>query len=250
MTKEESSRWRWAVIISICLHAAFFFIIGSMPEKTEEEKHPAMSVRLVMCSVPQSGGGRAGEAKEKKRAETRQAPKPAQSAVKQTEKKTVKKTEKKVEKKIVKPAVKPTEAVTAEKPQERPAPPQEEQLAAGSSGAPDSAGASEADAGGGKGNGNGKGAGHDAANGIASLGDLEVLKKTAPEYPLFSRKRREEGTVVIIARVTDGSVTEAELESSSGHSRLDESAMRAVMGWKFNSTGTLRVRIPFVFKLR
>ena len=40
------------------------------------------------------------------------------------------------------------------------------------------------------------------------------------------------------------------LEKTSGHDRLDASALRAVMEWKFNSEGIIRVRIPFTFRIR
>ena len=111
--------------------------------------------------------------------------------------------------------------------------------AAASSGADETApvGASSGEGGGygggiGTGQGNGIGPGSSGGYGIADVGDLEVLKKVTPEYPLFSRKRREEGTAVIIARIENGSVTSAVLEKTSGHDRLDASALRAVMEWK------------------
>ena len=35
-----------------------------------------------------------------------------------------------------------------------------------------------------------------------------------------------------------------------GYDRLDNSALRAVKGWRFRHKGRIRVRIPFVFKIR
>lgn len=84
---------------------------------------------------------------------------------------------------------------------------------------------------------------------IVELNTIEVLKKIVPNYSTFSRKRKEEGTVNIIARVTDGRVISTEVESSSGYPRLDESALRAVSQWKFKNSGTIRVRVPINFKL-
>ena len=85
---------------------------------------------------------------------------------------------------------------------------------------------------------------------VIELDALEVVKKVLPDYSSFSRKRKEEGTVKIIATVTDGRVVSAEVESSSGYPRLDESALRAVRQWLFKNSGTVRVRVPVVFKLK
>ena len=84
---------------------------------------------------------------------------------------------------------------------------------------------------------------------IVELNTIEVLRKIVPNYSTFSRKRKEEGTVNIIARVTDGRVVSTEVESSSGYPRLDESALRAVSQWMFKNRGTIRVRVPINFKL-
>ncbi len=85
---------------------------------------------------------------------------------------------------------------------------------------------------------------------VAEIDTLEVVKKILPNYSSFSRKRKEEGTVVIIATVTDGRVVNAEVESSSGYPRLDESALRAVRQWLFKNSGTLKVRVPVLFRLK
>lgn len=84
---------------------------------------------------------------------------------------------------------------------------------------------------------------------IVELNTIEVLRKILPNYSAFSRKRKEEGTVNIIATVTDGRVISTEVESSSGYPRLDESALRAVSQWMFKNRGTIRVRVPINFKL-
>ena len=85
---------------------------------------------------------------------------------------------------------------------------------------------------------------------VIELDTLEVVKKVLPDYSSFSRKRKEEGTVKIIATVTDGRVVNAEIESSSGFQRLDESALRAVRQWLFKNNGTVRVRVPVTFRLK
>ena len=85
---------------------------------------------------------------------------------------------------------------------------------------------------------------------VVELDTLEVVKKVIPDYSSFSRKRKEEGTVKIIATVAGGKVVTAEIESSSGFPRLDESALRAVRHWLFKNSGTVRVRVPMTFKLK
>lgn len=84
---------------------------------------------------------------------------------------------------------------------------------------------------------------------VIEVDTLDVLKKVMPSYSSFSRKRKEQGTVKIIATVTDGKVVNAEIEISSGFKRLDESALRAVRQWLFINSGTVRVRVPITFKL-
>jgi len=77
----------------------------------------------------------------------------------------------------------------------------------------------------------------------------DVTRRIKPDYPRASRLRQEEGTVVIIAQISGGRVTEAEIESSSGHERLDHSALKAVKRWQFSIRGQEKVRIPVVFRL-
>ncbi len=57
-----------------------------------------------------------------------------------------------------------------------------------------------------------------------------------PEYPASSRRLGQEGTVVLLLFVnSDGKVTDAKIEKSSGFSRLDDSAVReALKSWRFH----------------
>ena len=102
----------------------------------------------------------------------------------------------------------------------------------------------------GSGSGTGEGTGYGEGSGIADVNSLEVTHKVLPDYPAFSRKRKEEGTAVIIAAVENGRVRSVEIEKTSGYDRLDNSALRAVKEWRFRYEGRIRVRIPFVFKIR
>ena len=77
------------------------------------------------------------------------------------------------------------------------------------------------------------------------------------EYPIASRRRNEQGTALVRARVgTDGSVERVELAQSSGSAQLDESALAAVRGWRFlpalerGTPVVSEVDLPVVFRLR
>lgn len=56
-----------------------------------------------------------------------------------------------------------------------------------------------------------------------------------PPYPSISRRRGEEGTVVLeLLVLKDGSVDDVKIKESSGFPRLDKSAMDAVRRWRYN----------------
>lgn len=56
----------------------------------------------------------------------------------------------------------------------------------------------------------------------------------APVYPMRSRRLGEEGRVLLRAHITAaGRVDEIAVKNSSGHGRLDQSALDAVRAWKF-----------------
>lgn len=64
--------------------------------------------------------------------------------------------------------------------------------------------------------------------------DASSLSNTAPAYPALSRRLGEEGRVLLDVHIlADGSVGELKLKKSSGSSRLDEAAMKAVKNWKY-----------------
>ena len=78
---------------------------------------------------------------------------------------------------------------------------------------------------------------------------LSIVKRILPDYPLFSRKRGEEGKTDILVTIESGRVTDAEVERSSGSTRLDGAALRAARLWVFSGNVTARARIPFLFQL-
>lgn len=93
-------------------------------------------------------------------------------------------------------------------------------------------------------------------------GDLLIPSGT-PDYPLLSRRSGEQGTVTLAFTLTEGGTAEAiELETSSGHPRLDASAMRFLKETRLQTpdsraamagmTGMAggRYRLSFVFSLK
>lgn len=64
--------------------------------------------------------------------------------------------------------------------------------------------------------------------------DASFLNNPAPRYPPESRRRREEGRVLLdVFILADGTVGEITLKRSSGYPRLDESALDAVRRWRY-----------------
>ncbi|WP_088183248.1 energy transducer TonB [Sphingobium sp. Z007] len=90
-------------------------------------------------------------------------------------------------------------------------------------------------------------------------GDLgtQMVAGKPPRYPIDSRRKREQGTVVLaITLAVDGAVESIAVSQSSGFSRLDNAARDAVKGWRWKPTirggQPVRVRgvveIPFVLR--
>ncbi|MCZ7653034.1 MAG: energy transducer TonB [Rhodocyclaceae bacterium] len=78
-----------------------------------------------------------------------------------------------------------------------------------------------------------------------------------PAYPVSSRRRGEEGRVMLRVFVdAQGRAAKVEVQESSGHNRLDESAVTAVARWRFvparrgSEPLAAWVRVPIVFSLR
>ncbi|BBE35153.1 energy transducer TonB [Sphingosinicella microcystinivorans] len=84
-----------------------------------------------------------------------------------------------------------------------------------------------------------------------------MISAKPPAYPLESRRKREQGIVVLALTLgTDGNVADIHLAKSSGYDRLDRAALGAVRHWRWSPTirdgvavavrGT--VEIPFVLQ--
>ena len=64
-----------------------------------------------------------------------------------------------------------------------------------------------------------------------------MVSATPPKYPIESRKKREQGTVVLSVLVgTSGGVEQVSIAKSSGFSRLDKAALDAVRRWRWSPT--------------
>jgi protein TonB len=86
--------------------------------------------------------------------------------------------------------------------------------------------------------------------------DADYLRNPPPPYPPLSRRMGEEGKVILRVSVTPNGTAEAvEIRTSSGSSRLDESALNTVRNWKFipAKRGDVAVQswvlVPIIFKL-
>jgi protein TonB len=84
----------------------------------------------------------------------------------------------------------------------------------------------------------------------------DYLDNPAPYYPQLSRRAGEQGRVVLRVLVNpSGRADEVEIRTSSGHSRLDESARDTVRRWRFvpakrgDTPVPARVLIPISFRL-
>lgn len=91
---------------------------------------------------------------------------------------------------------------------------------------------------------------------VANL-STNLLNGAPPTYPMGSRRKREQGTVVLELVISrDGRVTDISVHRSSGFSALDQAAIAAVRKWRWSPTIrdgqrvpiTGLVRIPFVLK--
>jgi protein TonB len=87
--------------------------------------------------------------------------------------------------------------------------------------------------------------------------NADYLHNPAPPYPPLARRMNEQGRVVLRVLVNaDGFVEQVELRTSSGSSRLDQSALETVRTWKFvparrgNSPVAAWVLVPISFSLQ
>lgn len=64
--------------------------------------------------------------------------------------------------------------------------------------------------------------------------DADYLNNPRPAYPALSRRLGEQGNVVVRVYITaDGQATRAEIRTSSGYERLDQTALQTVQRWRY-----------------
>lgn len=105
------------------------------------------------------------------------------------------------------------------------------------------------------GTGNGSGYGPGSGDGSGAIGP-QALSRPEPPYPESARRAGIEGTTLVGMTIsTDGSVTSAWVESSSGNGELDSAAVNAVYSWRFvpaqinGMSVTANSRVPITFRL-
>ncbi len=103
-----------------------------------------------------------------------------------------------------------------------------------------------------RGNGNsgnsGNGSSGESQSGNAnsgSRGRIRCQECSKPQYPDSARERRLEGAATVAVDIApDGSVTNVRIMQSSGHPELDEAAVNAARGWRFEASATGRQAVP------
>jgi protein TonB len=79
----------------------------------------------------------------------------------------------------------------------------------------------------------------------------DVVKQVKPVYPLASRRRGEEGTVLFEVKVNpSGAVEEVRIVESSGYPLLDQAAARALKEWRFRECSGPIFLVPVQFQLQ
>ncbi len=72
----------------------------------------------------------------------------------------------------------------------------------------------------------------------------------APLYPKISRKRKEQGTVLLLLLVSKlGKVESIQIKRSSGFSRLDQAALQAVKQWRFTAASQNGQAIDYWYEM-
>jgi periplasmic protein TonB len=80
--------------------------------------------------------------------------------------------------------------------------------------------------------------------------DASQFNNPTPVYPTQSRRLKEAGVVVLEVLVkADGSLGDMRLKTSSGYTRLDEAAQKAVKGWRFVPAKRGNQAIDFWYEL-
>lgn len=84
----------------------------------------------------------------------------------------------------------------------------------------------------------------------------DYLNNPKPPYPPLSKRLREEGKVILRVLIeTDGTAAKAEIRTSSGYDRLDQTALQTVLRWRYvpgkrnGAPEAMWFNIPLTFQL-
>ncbi|OBR43291.1 MULTISPECIES: energy transducer TonB [Aeromonas] len=231
--------------ISIALHlAAFWWLYAHQPAPITPPLPLTLSARWVGEAATNDAPAPATTAQQVQKVPQKARPLP-----------TPKKPPLKPVKKSVKPVVKPLEnrtppvQPTKVMPVSSPQPPVTAPALAAAATAAQSSGESASQhparkAGGGAGN-------------SAPIARDARLNNPEPQYPYESRRRGEEGRVILHVWVTaEGTAASVEVAKSSGYRRLDMTARKTVSRWKFipakqnNVAVEASAKVTIIFKLR
>lgn len=62
-----------------------------------------------------------------------------------------------------------------------------------------------------------------------------IIHQPPPEYPRQSRRRGEQGKVIVLVEINaQGIPTQSKIHTSSGYPRLDQAALETVLKWRFS----------------
>lgn len=93
-------------------------------------------------------------------------------------------------------------------------------------------------------------AGASRANAVSYLNLQQYGGNQIPEYPIRARQEGRQGQVDLLYRVTsEGRIAEIQIVKSSGHSDLDEAAIKAIAKYRYVPGQEGWARHPIVFKL-
>jgi protein TonB len=68
---------------------------------------------------------------------------------------------------------------------------------------------------------------------VANL-DERLIEGKPPRYPMESRRKKEQGTVLLRLLIgTDGRIAQISIAQSSGYERLDQAALQAIRNWRW-----------------
>jgi protein TonB len=95
-----------------------------------------------------------------------------------------------------------------------------------------------------------KGAGS-AGSGMSNASRIAAGHMPSPDYPSYSRRNRQEGTVVVEFTVdSSGKVISAYAKHPSQWNLLNAEAVSTVRSWRFPPGGIMTLQRPIVFQLR